>query len=198
MLLLQRGGGRLATWIRALVFLRLVSALVSRLRPNEAWVINVAASLFSLAFILHLSWTLLSRHVLPFRIQDYSVLTLSLSCRRVVGDARDAIVACVSQCRGLGGVCIDQMNKVFRALLARIWHAWNHCWWRGNHDGAAADEPELGHSLLAVEMIQPSLPKGSLTAPTLNIMDRLEDVINEQGREERQVSPSKLQDKKKW
>ena len=186
-------GGRLGRWIRGLLVLRLVSALVSRLRPNEVWTMDMASSLYTLAFILHLSWMLLSRHVLPFRVQDYSASGLLMACPQFVCcDTRDTIVACLSQCRCAVWSRVQGVSGRCRVFLARIRQAMV----RNRGEGGAAFT-ESGHPLLSVEITQQAtnLPEESLAAPMLNFMERVENVPD-QGREE-EKSPE-LRDKKKW
>jgi len=185
--LLERGG-RLGWWIRALLFLRLVSALVHRLRSSQGWIADAATSLFVLVFILHLSWTLLSRHVFPFRIQDFSGMEVAASCQQCVCEARNVMAACTSQCTAFVRYSVARGNELFYVIRARLRQTVMRD--RGEGPVENTDEPELQQSLLAVEMV--SSEQESLTAPTVNVMDRLEDVG-----EQEQVSP-KLQDKKEW
>lgn len=82
-----------------ILFLRLVSRFVSQTDTNS--VAYILTSLVVMAFNLKLSWTLLSRHVLPYRVQDQVSHLLSFEYKHAVAEwisrwkenARSAILA---------------------------------------------------------------------------------------------------------
>lgn len=191
-------GGRLGRWLCIMLFLRLVSFLVSRLRPNEAWISDWCNSLVALAFVLHLSWKLLSQHVLPFRVQDYSVSGIWVACHDA---ARDALGQCVVNRREIGLWCLERMTGCFRTVLVRIQTSIRGRTTSGENSATNESELELNRSLLDgnVQPIQSLQTSDSLlpVPPTLTVMERLGDTNEEEEVCKQQVSP-KLQDKKKW
>lgn len=191
-------GGRLAgPCIQILLLLHLVSALVSRLRPMDAWVGDIICCVFSILFILQLSWILLSRHFLPFCIQDYASVSVVLEwCKEGVQGTRNVIGECVDRVKDICCYGMERVHQVVCTLRVRLRCVMNTRS-RDEANVLLMNEDERGHeySFVAIEMV-PTVEE-HVAAPTTNIMERLEDA-DSNGDEPVSPPASKLQDKKQW
>lgn len=196
--------GPLERWIRTIVFTRLVSFLVLHLGPNKAWlmVTEVISSLCTTLFIVRLSWILLSRHVLPFHVQDFSISTFAP--RTCCGDvvvwcARDKFSNCGQKCRGTVWFCIKGIRGAFRSVLSRIRRLTRSPRNVNGEEEANPSQLELPGLMVTDTVDQPTRSldaSDSLVAvPMINVMERLEKTRNDVIEE---GSSTKLQDKKKW
>lgn len=190
---LQRGGS-LGKWVRAIVILRFVSVLFWRLFPNDAWITDLFSSLVALLFVLYLCWALLSRHVLPFLVQDFSVSWLS--CHQVVCAARKKLGQSAVKCKEVVWLCMERMIHGMMSVFGRIRSTMQIGRRRSGNSGDEANETEqeIYRSLFDVQL-QSEASDSLVMAPSSNVMERLEDVKEDV--HEEQVSP-KLLDKKKW
>jgi hypothetical protein len=137
----------LVKWISVILFLRLVSRLVSQTEASS--VANILTSLVGMTFILKLSWTLLSRHLLPYRVQDHVSLLISLEYKRAVAEW-------MSRWREHVGSGILAVRRLFGDLLESMRHATRR---------EPRDE--------SIEMGATNVPQESLVeAPTPNEMER--------------------------
>lgn len=188
-------GGKLTWWIRNLLFLQVVAVLVSRILPEQQWIVDVASSLFAAIFILDLCWILLSRHIFPFWVHDYSVSGLVVACDERINEGRNVLAECLMRARGIVWFYMERIRALVCGLVARIRRFLSRILRRDTFDTTDAAEIGDHHSFVAVEMVLTA--QDSLEAPTLDIMERLDDANETPKDEKQQVSP-KLQDKKKW
>jgi len=193
--------GPLERWIRTIVFTRLVSFLLLHLGPNKAWLATeVISSLCTTLFIVRLSWTLLSRHVLPFQVQDFCISTLApRTCGDVVWCALDKFSNYLQKCRGTVWFCVKGIRSAFRSVLNRIRRLTRSPRNVIGEEEANPSQLELPGLMVTDTVDQPTrLLEASdslVTVPTINVMERLEKTRNDVIEE---GSSTKLQDKKKW
>ena len=150
----------LRTWIGTILFLRIVSILVSQTNANLAIRVCSAITTFvAMAFIVMLSWTLLSRHILPYQVQDQVSFLLSLEYRNLmaarISHWREHVV------RLLGSSSLEVFRRWIRGSLECVRHAMR----RRTHGEGMVNE--MDH-ITTTSVVVPS----SLEAPMSHAMER--------------------------
>ena len=197
----RAGEGRgipLGTWIRALLFLPLVSVLATSLSRSIpafswiAWIATAASTLYGFMFICKLSWTLLSRHVLPYRVQDY---VSRLASYQVLYDSQDVLVQ-------WGSHSIERIQSCASAFFFFICHVPGNlmqlvrervtsAWRTGQAQDAQESSSPSSTEVMTTSIHSLTLREEVVEAPVTNEMERSDTLRDEEH------SPL-IRDKKEW